>query len=60
MSIYQGIKEGRCDAVGLRVKTEQLIQFLPVQMLLLNPRNTAIVSESENTETRGPSVVAKN
>lgn len=26
----------------LRVKTTQLIQFLPVQMLLLNPRNMGI------------------
>lgn len=45
---------------GLQVKTAQLIQFLPVQMLLLNPRNITIVSESEYRENGGPSVVAEN
>lgn len=53
-------KRGTFIRGGLQVKTAQLIQFLPVQMLLLNPRNITIVSESEYRENGGPSVVAEN
>lgn len=53
-------KRGTFIHRGLQVKTEQLIQFLPVQMLLLNPRNIAIVSESEYGENGRPSAGAEN
>lgn len=43
-SIYQGNeRETFIQRRRLRVKTTQLIQFLPVQMLLLNPKNIVIV-----------------